>query len=211
MSGILTSDGKVTKEKATALKQAWSEAFNVTSGSPGGIAVMESGLDFKPVTVNPKDAQMLETRQFNVVEICRFFGVSPSKVFDNENLTYSNIESFQLGFLTDTISPLDAKIEAEFNRKLLRPSKRLKTKLNLNINALLRANLDAKANYVSKMFQAGGYTVNEVRKECGNSKYFNENADKPMVQINMQTVDAFVTKPKPIDKKIKPDETEVIK
>ena len=211
MSGILTSDGKVTKEKATALKQAWSEAFNVTSGSPGGIAVMESGLDFKPVTVNPKDAQMLETRQFNVIEICRFFGVSPSKVFDNENLTYSNIESFQLGFLTDTISPLDAKIEAEFNRKLLRPSKRLKTKLNLNINALLRANLDAKANYVSKMFQAGGYTVNEVRKECGNSKYFNENADKPMVQINMQTVDAFVTKPKPIDKKVKPDETEVIK
>ena len=178
------------------MKQSWAEAFNVSSGNPGGIAVMEGGLEFKPITVNPKDAQMLETRQYNVIEICRFFGVSPSKVFDSNNLTYSNIESFQLGFLTDTISPLDAKIEAEFNRKLFRPSQRLKTRLNLNIDELLRANLDARANYASKMFQVGGYTVNEVRKECGNPKFKHENADKPMIQISMAPVDQLMTKTK---------------
>jgi HK97 family phage portal protein len=200
MSGILTAEGKMTKEKATALKASWAEAFNVTSGNPGGIAVMESGLEFKPVTVNPRDAQMLETRQFNVIEICRFFGVHPSKVFDQSNLTYSNIESFQLGFLTDTISPLDAKIEAEFNRKLLRPSERIRTKLNLSIEELLRANMDAKANYVSKMFQCGGFSVNEVRKECGNPKSDSDNADKPMIQINMQSIEAFSNKPKQVDK-----------
>jgi len=202
MSGILSAPigMKLTKDKGDAIKQSWADAFNITSGNPGGIAVIEGGLHFEPVTVNPKDAQMLETRQFNVVEICRFFGVSPSKVFDNANLTYSNIESFQLGFLTDTISPLDAKIEAEFNRKLLRPSLRLKTRLNLNIEELLRANLDAKANYVSKMFQAGGYTINEVRHETGMPKYGHENADKPMVQINMQPADAFVPKQKQLDK-----------
>ena len=191
MSGILTSMGKLTKEKADAIKKSWSDAFNITSGNPGGIAVMESGLEFKPVTVNPKDAQMLETRQFNVVEICRFFGVSPSKVFDSNNLTYSNIESFQLGFLTDTISPIDSKIENEFNRKLLPPLQRRMTKINLNIEELLRANLDARANYVNKMFQSGGFTVNEVRKAAGNPKYDNPNADKPLVQINMQTIDNF--------------------
>jgi HK97 family phage portal protein len=200
-AGILQAEGKMTPEKAKAIKDSWAAAFNITNGQPGGIAVMEKGLEFTPVTVNPKDAQMLETRQFNVVEICRFFGVSPSKVFDNENLTYSNIESFQLGFLTDTISPWDAKIESEFNRKLLRPSKRLKTRLNLNIDELLRANLDARANYVSKMFQCGGYTVNEVRRDCGNPLSSNENADKAMVQINMQAVDNFLSKP--IDKKVK--------
>jgi hypothetical protein len=111
-----------------------------------------------------------------------------------------------LGFLTDTISPLDAKIEAEFNRKLLRPGKRLKTRLNLNINELLRANLDAKANYVSKMFQCGGYSVNEVRKECGNPKFDGGNADKPMYQINMMPVDAPIQKTKPIDKKVKTED-----
>lgn len=200
MSGILQSEGKMTKEKADALKGAWSAAFDITTGQPGGIAVMESGLTFTPVTVNPKDAQMLETRQFNVIEICRFFGVAPPKVFDGNNLTYSNIESFQLGFITDTVSPFDAKIESEFNRKLFRPSQRRTTKINMNITELLRANLDAKANYVSKMFQVGGFNVNEVRKECGNPKYDHANADKPMIQINLTSVDNIGTKQKPIDK-----------
>jgi HK97 family phage portal protein len=203
MSGILQAEGKMTPEKAASLKASWAAAFSTASGTPGGIAVMESGLKFDPVTVNPRDAQMLETRKFNIVDICRFFGVSPSKVFDSENLTYSNIESFQLGFLTDTISPLDAKFENEFNRKLFRPSMRARTQLNLNINELLRANLDAKANYVSKMFQAGGYTVNEVRRECRNPLSDNENADKPMIQVNMMPVDKIGQKQPKIDNKVK--------
>lgn len=201
MSGILTSASKLTPQKADAIKAAWAGAFDVDSGTPGGIAVMEAGLDFKPVTVNPRDAQMLETRGFNVIEICRFFGVSPSKVFDSQNLTYSNIESFQLGFLTDTISPLDAKIENEFNRKVFRPSQRRTTKLALNIEDLLRANLDAQANYTSKLFQAGGYTVNEVRKRTGMPKYNHPNADMPMIQVNMQPVPAFQDHPKEDPKK----------
>jgi len=201
MAGILQTEGKLTKEKAQAIKDSWSAAFNITSGQPGGIAVMESGLEFIPVTINPKDAQMLETRQFNVVEICRFFGVHPSKVFDNANLTYSNIESFQLGFLTDTISPWDSKIEAEFNRKLLRPGKRLKTRLNLNIDDLLRANMDSTANYVSKMFQCGGYTVNELRAKIGQPKV--KGGDKAYAPMNLIPVDAPITQNKQVDKNIK--------
>lgn len=200
MSGILEVEGKLTPEKAKNIKEAWAKAFNITTGQPGGIAVMESGLKFNPVTVNPKDAQMLETRKFNVVEICRFFGVSPSKVFDSENLTYSNIESFQLGFLTDTISPLDSKIEAEFNRKLLRKSKRLKTKLNLNIDDLLRANLDSTANYYSKMFQIGGYDVNAVRAKTRQPKI--DGGDKAYVPMNLIPVDTPITQNKKIDKNI---------
>jgi HK97 family phage portal protein len=207
MSGIVSSASKLTKTQADAIKASWAASFNPTTGNPGGIAVMEGGLTFSPVTVNPRDAQMLETRKFNAVDICRFFGVSPSKVFDNENLTYSNIESFQLGFLTDTVSPWDTKIEAEFNRRLLRPSKRITTRFNMNINELLRANLDAKSNYLTKMFQCGGLTINEVRKELGMPRYNHDNADKPMVQINMQTADSFTNKVKPaeapIDNKVK--------
>lgn len=200
MSGILTVQGKLTPEKAKSLKDSWAAAFNYTSGMPGGIAVMESGLEFKPVTVNPKDAQMLETRKFNVVEICRFFGVSPSKVFDNENLTYSNIESFQLGFLTDTISPLDSKIEAEFNRKVLRPSKRLKSKLNLSIDELLRANMDTKANYYSKMFQIGAYSPNRIRDKVGEPR--TSGGDKSYIPLNLIPVDTPITQNKKVDKNL---------
>ena len=91
LSGILSIAGKVDKTKADALKAAWKQAFDTDDGSPGGIAVLEAGMDFKPVTVNPKDAQMLESRQFSVIEICRFFGVSPQKAFDMSAATYNNV------------------------------------------------------------------------------------------------------------------------
>ena len=190
MAGILQVEGKLTKEKAKKIKDSWSAAFDVTTGEPGGIAVIEGGLNFNPVRIPPKDAQMLESRKFNVVEICRFFGVSPAKVFDDSNLTYSNIESFQLAFLTDTISPLNCKIESEFNKKLLRPSKRLTARLNLNIEGLMKADLNSKANYISKMFQAGGYTVNEVRRQAGNPSV--DGGDKAFIQVNMQPVDKLI-------------------
>lgn len=207
---VIQTVGRLTKDKADEIKQSFRDAIGTstsnTTGYSGGIAVIEGGLKVDPISVNPKDAQMLETRKYNVIDICRFFGVHPSKVFDDSNLTYSNIESFQIGFITDTVAPWDAKIESEFNRKLLRPSKRLKTRFNLSIEELLSANLDAQANYVSKMFQAGGYTVNEVRKKCKNPKFDHPNADKPMYQINMMPVDAPIQKTKPIDKKVKLEE-----
>ena len=149
---------------------------------------------------------MLETRQFNVIDICRFFGVSPSKVFDSSNLTYSNIESFQLGFITDTISPLDSKIESEVNRKLLRPSQRKTTKLNLNLSELLRGNMDSTANYYTKMLQVGAYTPNQIRNKIGQPKI--EGGDKSYIPLNLIDVNAPITQNKKIDKQlnIKDDE-----
>lgn len=187
-SGIINSDTKLDKEKAKAIKDAWAAAFDSSSGNPGGIAVMEGGLKFTPVTVNPKDAQMLETRKFNVIEICRFFGVSPQKVFDDANLTYSNVEAFQLAFITDTIGPLNKKIESEFNRKVFRPSQIGLIKVDLDLSDLLKTSLDTQANFLSKMFQCGGFSVNEVREAVGLPKSNEPNADKPFVQINMQPI-----------------------
>ena len=56
------------------------------------MAVLDADLDFQAVTVNPSDAQLLETRQFNVIDICRFFGVSPVKAFDLSKSSYNTIE-----------------------------------------------------------------------------------------------------------------------
>ena len=49
---------------------------------PNGIAVLEANMKYQPITINPKDAQLLASRQFNVVDLCRFFSVSPVKAFD---------------------------------------------------------------------------------------------------------------------------------
>lgn len=114
-------------------------AFNPNYGSPNGVAVLEGNFTFEPITVNPSDAQLLETRQFNVVDICRFFGVSPVKAFDLSKSSYSTVEATELAFLTDTLSPLLEKIELEFERKLYKPNEKDSIDVRFDTAMLLRA------------------------------------------------------------------------
>lgn len=188
LSGIISVPGKIDAQRAAMLKKSWGETFalNNTTGIAGGVAVMEGGAEFKSVQVNPRDSQMIETRQFNVIDICRFFGVHPSKAFDLTASTYSNVESYQLGFLTDTMTPFKKKFENEFNRKLFRPSQRTRTRLSLDINELLSSDLDTQANYYSKMVQCGAFTPNEIRRKV--KQPLIANGDSSYVQANMVPV-----------------------
>jgi len=184
LSGILNVRGRLDKAKADGIKASWNAAFDTTLGSPNGIAVIEEGMTFTPVTVNPKDAQMLESRQFSVIEICRFFGISPTKAFSTEASSYNSVEAGQLAFLTDTLQPIVAKIENEFNRKLFRPSERSLLRVRFDIAELLRSDSDSMANYMMKMFQVGAYTSNEIRRKVGNPDI--EGGNVAYVQVNMK-------------------------
>ena len=134
-----------------------------------------------PAYIGPVDAQLLETRQFNVIDICRFFGVSPVKAFDLTNSSYSTVEATQLAFLTDTLAPLLEKIELEFERKLYKPSERRNIEVKFDTSALLRADKTSLAEYYNKLFQIGAVTVNEIRKALDLPAI--DNGDKSFVQV----------------------------
>ena len=182
----------LTAQQKQDIKTAWSSAFNSITGTPNGVAVMEGNMTFQPITVNPSDAQLLETRQFNVIDICRFFGVSPVKAFDLSKSSYSTVEATQLAFLTDTLSPLLEKIELEFERKLYKPSERNNIDVRFDTSVLLRADKASLASYYNTLFQIGVITPNEIRKNLDLPAI--ENGDKSFVQVNVQTLDNAVTK-----------------
>lgn len=191
LAGILKVQSTLTSKQKTDLKTSWQTAFSPTTGTPNGVAVLEGNMDFQPITVSPEDAQLLETRQFNVIDICRFFGVSPVKAFDLSNSSYSTVEATQLAFLTDTLTPLIQKIELEFERKLYKPSEKKNIDVRFDTSVLLRADKASLAEYYSKLFSIGVLTVNEIRKELDLQAL--ENGDKSFVQVNVQTLDNAAT------------------
>jgi HK97 family phage portal protein len=198
MNGVLAVPGKVGADKAEQLKKSWMDSvgYNSATGVGGGVVVVEGGVVYTPIQINPKDAQMIETREFNVVDICRFFGVSPIKAFDMSSSTYASVESYQLGYITDTVTPLARKIENEFNRKLYRPSQRNKVKVALDIEELMSADLDTLGNYYTKMIQCGAYSPNEIRRK--RKMPLIPDGDKSYVQVNLAPVGQ---KPEPIQNK----------
>ncbi len=196
LSGIISMEGKLNPQKAADIKTAWATSFNSTDGSPQGIAVLEGGANFQAVQISPKDAQMLESRTFNGREICRFFSVSPVKVFDYANANQGNHESMQLSFLTDTINPLVHKIENELNRKLFKPSERAKLKVRFDVTEILRTDLDTAANYFRKMADIGVFSPNEIRARIGNPPAKGDGGDESYIQVNLEPLSGKVTKQK---------------
>lgn len=190
LAGIIKVQSSLTPKQKLDIKESWQATFSPVTGTPNGVAVLEGNMDFQPITVNPADAQLLETRQFNVIDICRFFGVSPVKAFDLSKSSYSTVEATQLAFLTDTLNPLLQKIELEFERKLYKPSERNTVDVRFDTAVLLRADKASQASYYNTLFQIGVITPNEIRKALDLEPL--DNGDKSFVQVNVTTLDKAV-------------------
>lgn len=207
LAGILTVQSTLTTKQKESLKTSWQNAFSPSTGQPNGVAVLEGNMEFKPITVNPSDAQLLETRQFNVIDICRFFGVSPVKAFDLSKSSYSTVEATNLSFLTDTLSPLLEKIELEFERKLYKPSEKANIDVRFDTSRLLRADKQSLASYYNTLFNIGVVSYNDIRKEI--DLPYIEGGDAHFVQVNLATLENAV-RLQPTDKSVelKPEETQ---
>lgn len=191
ISGVLTIEGtRVNKEQKEQNYREWNDRIR---NSPGGIVIFEQNQKFQTITINPKDAQLLESRQFNVVDVCRFFSVSPVKAFDLSNSSYATVEATQLAFLTDTVAPMLTKIEQELQRKVFLPSEKRQVKAEFNTSGFLRADKAAQATYLQTMFNIGAMTPNEVRRENNLPKV--EYGDSAFVQVNVQTLERAITNP----------------
>lgn len=185
LSGVLTIDGASTPKARQNIKEQWSKAFNPSNGTGGGLAVLEGNMKYEPISVSPTDAQLLESRQFNVIEICRFFGVNPVKIFDLSHSSYATVEATNLSFLSDTLQPLLSKIEIELKRKLL--NDHISMEIKFDTSQLLRTDKSAQASYYSTLFNTGAMTVNEIRAELDLPSV--ANGDTNFVQVNLQSLE----------------------
>ena len=193
LAGIIKLQTSLTPKQKLDIKESWQSTFSPVTGTPNGVAVLEGNMDFQPITVNPSDAQLLETREFNVIDICRFFGVSPVKAFDLSKSSYSTVEATQLAFLTDTLAPLLEKIELELERKLYKPSEKKNIDVRFDTSVLLRADKASLASYYNTLFQIGVISPNEIRKALDLEPI--KNGDHTFIQVNTQTLDKAVNNP----------------
>ncbi|MGL5787213.1 MAG: phage portal protein [Bacteroidales bacterium] len=190
VSGILSVDkgtGNTNPDQVNDIRKEFEKNFGSASGQAGGVAVIVGGQTFTPIKVSPVDAQLLESRKFNVVEICRFFGVSPVKCFDLSQSSYATVEATQLAFLTDTLSPLMAQIELEFVSKIFMPSEQANVDIKFDSNELLRGDKAAMGQYYTSLFNIGVLSQNDIRK--GLDLPVIEGGDTYFIQGNLSTPD----------------------
>lgn len=150
------------------------------------IVSLPGQVQFSPISLSSTDMQFLETRKFSVREICRFFGVHPSFVFDDTSNNYKSAEMANVAFLSNTLNPILRKIELEFHRKLVAPSLCCKRKFEFDRKSLYACDLDSKVRYQTQTIAAGLYTVNDWRRE--ENKPAVEGGDTVLVSANLKAI-----------------------
>ena len=154
----------------------------------GGIAVIGADMTFTPITMSASDAQLLETRHFNVEEIARFYGISPTLLGDLTKSSYATFEATSLDFLTNSLQPRLTNIEQELNVKLL--SRREKQVQGMHFafetEDLLRCTKTEMAGYYRDMINNGVMSVNEVRRKLDFEPV--EGGEEHYIQLNMTTL-----------------------
>lgn len=161
-SGFLSSENALNDDQRERLR-AYMAAFT-GSKNAGKIMVLEGGLKYQGVTMNPEDAQMLESRSFSIEEICRWFRVPPFMVghTTKQSSWASSLEGMNLQFLTHTLRPLLVNIEQEIGRCLLDSDDEVFAEFS--VEGLLRADSAGRAAYYTSALQNGWMSRNDVRR-----------------------------------------------
>jgi HK97 family phage portal protein len=164
-NGAFISEHPLTKDQMNEVDETLQEKYAgaMNAGRP---LVLNHGMKYQAISMDPEDAQMLESRAFGVEEICRFFGVPPFMIGHTEKSTSwgTGLEQQTLGFQKFTLRRRLKRIEMALEKQLLSFSDRLRgVTIEFNIDGLLRGDSTARANSYKTGLANGYYTINEVR------------------------------------------------
>lgn len=159
-SGVLTHPNTVKNPKA--LRESWNNAYG-GSVNAGKVAILEEGMKFDRISIPNNEAQFLETRKFQVSEICRIFRVPPHLVGDLEHATFSNIEHQSISFAVHTIRPWLVRIEQAINRALFSDSEKGRFYVQFNIDGLMRGAYKERMEGYAIARQNGWMSANDIR------------------------------------------------
>lgn len=160
-SGVLTHPNTVKDPKR--LRESWNAAYG-GSANAGKVAILEEGMRFERIAIPNNEVQFLETRKFQVGEICRIYRVPPHLVGDLEHATFSNIEHQSISFAVHTIRPWLVRIEQAMNRALFPDNEKGRFYVQFNIDGLMRGDYKSRMEGYAIARQNGWMSANDIRE-----------------------------------------------
>jgi HK97 family phage portal protein len=161
--GVLQIDGKLTKDAAERLAASWEAAHSGLSNAQR-VAVLENGVKWQQIGVEPEKAQFLLTRQHQREEIAGFFHVPPHLIGDLSRSTNNNIEHQGIEFVVYSLRPWMVKIEQSITRDLFLAGERSTYYAEHLVDALLRGDLAARTAYYVAGRQNGWLNADDIRE-----------------------------------------------
>lgn len=185
VSGLYSVEGKLNADQYKTLKK-WIDD-NHAAEKAGGTMLLDNSAKFTPMTMTGVDAQHLETRRYQVEEICRAFRVMPIMAgYSDKAATYASAEQMFLAHVVHTLSPWYERIEQSIDCQLLTDKEVASGLYAKFVTAgLLRGSIEATANVIDKYVNGGLMTPNEGREKLDLNPDSDPASDKLRVPANI--------------------------
>lgn len=166
MSGLLMIPGSFSDEKIRNTMAAW-DSMNAGLKNSHKVGLLQDGVRFQQLTVDPDAAQFLETRQFEVrATVANIVGVPPHMLGDDTRTSHSSLEQENLSYLSRSLNPWLKEWESECHDKLL--SEREKDRethfLEFNREAEIQMVFADKIDGIYRQMEMGLLNANEGRR-----------------------------------------------
>jgi HK97 family phage portal protein len=193
-SGVVSMKRSLSPEAMTQMRQDFRKLYGGASGS-NGVMFLDMEMEYTPISVPPDKGQFIQTNEYLIGEICRWFGVPPHKVYDLSHATFSNIEHQSIEVVMDSIAPWSKRFEDEADYKLLGQNRRSLSS-RIDLRELLRADTATRMNYLQGLRNIGAINVNEIRESEGLNG-IGPDGEKYTMQSGMTTLDKIGADPAP--------------
>lgn len=161
LSGILQTEQRLKQEDADRLQARWRSMLGGLDRAHD-VAVLDSGAKFQNMTMPSKDAEMLESRTFQVSELSRFFGVPPFLMMEQQKSTSwgTGLEQQAIGWVkfdlhSQWLAPTEQRITKEITGNNI--------EAKYSIEGLLRGDSQARAEFYRVMREIGAYSADDIR------------------------------------------------
>jgi HK97 family phage portal protein len=165
-SGILSAAGSIKDETAERLRAMWATNYG-GSANRGKVPVLDGGIAFTPISATNDDSQLNETLRTINEQIAGTFRVPPWKIGDLSKANYSNMESGELTYITDSLDPWFELWEEALRRDLLTTRQYGQFSVTFNRQALVRNDVRSLNASLQSGIQNGYLSQNEARKAIG--------------------------------------------
>jgi HK97 family phage portal protein len=215
-SGVIQVKGKMNDDAYLRLKKSWDEQNG--GRKSGGTSILEEGAEYKALNIPPEALQFLESRKFSVLDVARFLGVPPTKLFDITAATYSNVENSNLEVATDTLDAWVVNLEMEADVKIL--NNRYGGRFTeMDLYSVFRGDMKTRSDYFKSLMSVGAITPNQIRSReglapytGGDEYYIATNNFTPASRVN-DVIDAQIAKgspaPEPETQDVTPPKNEI--
>jgi HK97 family phage portal protein len=192
ISGTVTHNGVMDDKSRDNFTASFNEAYRGARNA-GGWILLEDGMKYEALNINPDDAQFLQTRILQIEEICRIMRMPPSKIQHLAKANYNSLEMQNLDYVIDTLQGTTIKWQQEAKRKLFR-SDEADMVIDHNFGMFLKGDSKAQTEHLRAMMNNGVYSPNEARQFLGQNSIGPE-GDKRFVAVNMMELKPDMVSP----------------